>query len=171
MRPAMVRHIDSQGRIIIPKEIRDTMHLRNGDALEIRPFDSGILLNKYTAQVKDPDLEKYLEILYSVIRCSAAICSEEYVIAAKGIGLKEGTSVSAWLAEYLNAQKPVVFEDCFYATESSSIPIDTLIPIRTSDSTYSAMALLLFQNGKKRVSDEERLCARIIAALITAKAL
>ena len=63
MRPAMVRHIDSQGRIIIPKEIRDTMHLRNGDALEIRPFDSGILLNKYTSQVKDPDLEKYLEIL------------------------------------------------------------------------------------------------------------
>ena len=93
MKPAMVRSIDSQGRFIIPTEIRKTMDLTEGDILEIRTFSNGIFLSKYTAQIHDPDMKKYLEILYSVIRCSTAICSKDQVLAAKGTGLREGTSL------------------------------------------------------------------------------
>lgn len=171
MRPAMIRYIDPQGRLIIPVEIRKTMNLSDGDPLEIRPTDSGILLSKYTTQVKDPDMKKYLEIFYSVIRCSAAICSEEYVIAAKGIHLAEGIAVSARLAEYIRSQQPVVFDSPVYTTDSAKFPVDTLIPLQTSDFSRQSLALLLFCNGQKEVTEEARLCARTIAALITAKTL
>lgn len=171
MRPAMVRNIDSQGRIIIPTEIRRTMNLSDGDALEIRPTDSGILLTKYTAQIRDPDMKKYLETLYSVIRCSAAICSEEYVLAVKGIRLREGMRISAQLAEYLRNRELAVLKGGVYATDSKDFPVDTLIPVTAFDFSPQPMALLLFQNEGTQVTEEERLCARIMAAFISARAL
>lgn len=43
----IVRHIDDLGRIVIPKEIRRTLSIREGDALEIYLNDSnGILFRK-----------------------------------------------------------------------------------------------------------------------------
>lgn len=171
MRPAMIRSIDSQGRIIIPTEIRKTMHLSDGDALEIRTLDSGILLSKYTAHVRDPDMKKYLDILYSVIRCSAAICSEDYVIATRGISLAEGAAVSAQMGEYVRSGQPKVFDHPVYVTESDRFPVDTIIPLPDSAFSYQHMALLLFCNGRENVTEDTRLCAKIIAALIAAKTL
>lgn len=171
MRPAMIRSIDPQGRIIIPKEIRKTMNLSDGDVLEIRPIDSGILLSKYTMQIRDPDMKKYLDILYSVIRCSAAICSEEFVIATRGISLSEGIAVSTQLAEYIRSQQPMVFQNPVYATDSKKFPVDTLIPLPATEFSHHSMALLLFRNGQKQITEDARLCAKIVASLIAAKTL
>ena len=45
----IVRRIDELGRIVIPKEIRRTMRIRNGDPLEIfTDREGGILLRKYS---------------------------------------------------------------------------------------------------------------------------
>lgn len=167
MKPAMVRSIDSQGRFIIPTEIRKTMDLTEGDILEIRTFSNGIFLSKYTAQIHDPDMKKYLEILYSVIRCSTAICSKDQVLAAKGTGLREGTRVCAQLAELIQSQQPIVCKEPVYTTESRNYPVDTLIPMTVPGYLSQPMALLLFSQDHKQVSEEERLCARIIAALLS----
>lgn len=44
----IVRRIDDLGRIVIPKEIRRTCHLREGDAMELYlGEDGGIILQKY----------------------------------------------------------------------------------------------------------------------------
>lgn len=44
----IVRRIDDLGRMIIPKEIRRTLHIREGDPLEIYTDDKGhIILQKY----------------------------------------------------------------------------------------------------------------------------
>ena len=43
----IVRRIDDLGRIVIPKEIRKTMHIRESDPLEIfTERDGGIILKK-----------------------------------------------------------------------------------------------------------------------------
>ena len=45
----IVRRIDSLGRIVIPKEIRRTMQIREGDSLEIYVETAGdIILRKYS---------------------------------------------------------------------------------------------------------------------------
>ncbi|MBR6640735.1 MAG: AbrB/MazE/SpoVT family DNA-binding domain-containing protein, partial [Clostridia bacterium] len=43
----MIRKIDDLGRIVIPKEIRKTLKIREGDSLEIYIEGNRILLNRY----------------------------------------------------------------------------------------------------------------------------
>lgn len=43
----IVRRIDDLGRVVIPKEIRRSMKIREGDALEIFTSDEGITFRKY----------------------------------------------------------------------------------------------------------------------------
>ena len=44
----IVRRIDELGRVVIPKEIRRTLRIREGDPLEIfTENDGGIILKKY----------------------------------------------------------------------------------------------------------------------------
>ena len=49
----IVRRIDDLGRIVIPKEIRRNMRLREGDAMEIFLEDNRICLEKYTPSEED----------------------------------------------------------------------------------------------------------------------
>lgn len=44
----IVRRIDDLGRIVIPKEIRRTMHIREGDPLEISVRSSEIVFKKHS---------------------------------------------------------------------------------------------------------------------------
>ena len=49
----IVRRIDDLGRIVIPKEIRRSMRIREGDAMEIFLEDNRICLEKYSISDKD----------------------------------------------------------------------------------------------------------------------
>ena len=45
----IVRRIDDLGRVVIPKEIRRTMRIREGDPLEIfTDREGGVILRKYS---------------------------------------------------------------------------------------------------------------------------
>lgn len=44
----IIRRIDELGRIVIPKEIRKTMHIKNGENLEIFIQNDNIILKKYS---------------------------------------------------------------------------------------------------------------------------
>lgn len=48
----IIRRIDDLGRVVIPKEIRRTMRICEGDALEIYVTDKGIMLQKYDETVQ-----------------------------------------------------------------------------------------------------------------------
>ena len=49
----IIRRIDDLGRIVIPKEIRKTMHIRESDPLEIfTERDGDIILKKYSPMVE-----------------------------------------------------------------------------------------------------------------------
>lgn len=43
----IIRRIDDLGRVVIPKEIRRSMHIKEGDALEIFTSEQGVIFNKY----------------------------------------------------------------------------------------------------------------------------
>lgn len=44
----IVRRVDDLGRVVIPKEIRRTLRIREGDPLEIFLEDGGIIFKKYS---------------------------------------------------------------------------------------------------------------------------
>ncbi len=45
----MIRRIDELGRVVIPKEIRRSMRIKEGEELEIFAQDEGLVLKKYSA--------------------------------------------------------------------------------------------------------------------------
>ena len=76
----IVRRIDDLGRIVIPKEIRRNMRLREGDAMEIFLEDNHICLEKYS--ISDEDL---------AIKCQKYISDKGAYI--KAINFIDGTTV------------------------------------------------------------------------------
>lgn len=47
----VIRKIDHLGRLVLPKDIRNSMGLTDGSSLEILSTDEGILLKRYSAEL------------------------------------------------------------------------------------------------------------------------
>lgn len=75
----IVRRIDDLGRVVIPKEIRRTLAIREGDPLEIYTTDDGVLFRKYTqpTENKAAIAQKWLEDNALPMRATSAKFSIE----------------------------------------------------------------------------------------------
>ena len=87
----IVRRIDELGRVVIPKEIRRTLRIREGDPLEIfTDRDGEVILKKYSPIGELGDFAKeYAESLYQALGHTAVICDKDAVIAVAGGGKRE----------------------------------------------------------------------------------
>lgn len=81
----VIRRIDDLGRIVIPKEIRKNMRIKNGDSLEIFVDDDSVILKKYSPieSVEDVAL-KYVETFNQVIKHNIVVTDRDKVIAVSG---------------------------------------------------------------------------------------
>lgn len=93
----IVRRIDELGRVVIPKEIRRTLRIREGDALEIyTDRDGGVILKKYSPIGELGDFAKeYAESLNQSVGHITAICDKDTIIAVAGNRRGQGNSISA----------------------------------------------------------------------------
>ena len=82
----IVRRIDDLGRVVIPKEIRRTMKIREGTPLEIYTGVGGEVIFKKYSPVGELSAfaEDYAEALSKSTMNTAAICDEDTIIAAAG---------------------------------------------------------------------------------------
>ncbi len=87
----IVRRIDDLGRVVIPKEIRRTMRIREGDPLEIYTnVDGEVIFKKYSPVGEISDTAgSYAEVLTKIGGCPTAICDRDHVIAVSGMQKKE----------------------------------------------------------------------------------
>ena len=87
----IVRRIDDLGRIVIPKEIRRTMRIREGDPMEIFTNREGeILLKKYSPMGELSEFAAALsESMAQTLGELVCVTDRDYVIAAAGAGKKE----------------------------------------------------------------------------------
>ena len=87
----IVRRIDDLGRVVIPKEIRRTLHIRDGDPLEIYTEKDGeVIFKKYSPVSELSDFAgKICEALHKSGDCVAVICDRDSVIACAGVPKKE----------------------------------------------------------------------------------
>lgn len=87
----IVRRIDDLGRVVIPKEIRRTLRIREGDPLEIFTDREGeVILKKYSPiNELNEFANEYVQSVYDVLGSMAVITDRDQVIAAIGKGKKE----------------------------------------------------------------------------------
>ena len=105
----IVRRIDDLGRVVVPKEIRRTLRIREGDPLEIFTDKEGeIILKKYSPIGELSAFAKqYAESLSQMLGCLAGICDMDQVVAAAGNGKKElqDEDITRELGEFLKERK------------------------------------------------------------------
>ncbi|GIO09831.1 stage V sporulation protein T [Brevibacillus reuszeri] len=87
----IVRRIDDLGRVVIPKEIRRTLRIREGDPLEIFvDRDGEVILKKYSPIGELGDFAKeYADSLYESMNHTVLISDRDSVIAVSGASKKE----------------------------------------------------------------------------------
>lgn len=107
----IVRRIDDLGRIVIPKEIRRTLRIREADPLEIYTDREGeIILKKYSPIGEMGTFAKqYAESMAQVSGHIALITDRDQFIAVSG-GMKNllGKSISRELEEKIDHRESVV---------------------------------------------------------------
>lgn len=86
----IVRRIDDLGRIVIPKEIRRTLRIRERDALEIfTDRDGEVILKKYSPIADLEDFaQEYADSLYETTGHVTLITDRDAYIAVSGAGRK-----------------------------------------------------------------------------------
>lgn len=78
----IIRRIDELGRIVIPKEIRKNMRIKNGDSLEIFVDDDSIMLKKYSPiESIEDSAKKIIESLRGVIKHNIIVTDKDKVIS------------------------------------------------------------------------------------------
>ena len=87
----IIRRIDELGRIVIPKEIRKTLRIKDGDNLEI--FVEGeekIVLKKYSLMKKLDDFaQNFTDSIFSFIKYNILITDTDNILAVSGNLKKE----------------------------------------------------------------------------------
>ena len=87
----IVRRIDELGRVVIPKEIRRTLRIREGDPLEIfTDHDGEVVLKKYSPIGEISTIAKdYTDSLYRTLGHVVLICDRDAVVSASGVSKRE----------------------------------------------------------------------------------
>ena len=108
----IVRRIDDLGRVVVPKEIRRTLRIREGDPLEIFTDREGeIILKKYSPIGELGQFAgEYAESLSQATGHLVCITDRDHVIAASGQGKREfeNKPISKQLEMMIEDRKNVV---------------------------------------------------------------
>ncbi len=87
----IVRRIDDLGRVVIPKEIRRTLRIREGDPLEIFTASDGeVIFKKYSPMGEISEFSgQYSEVLSRISGMGVLISDRDHIISVSGVSKKE----------------------------------------------------------------------------------
>lgn len=159
----IVRRIDDLGRIVIPKEIRRTMRIREGDPLEIYTSPEGEVIFKKYSPVGEisSTASQYADVLSKVGGCPAVICDRDHVIAVSGMSKKEiiERRVSGSLEDLIEQRKSYVLKN---SDDKRLNPIEVVdryalvcSPILASGDVNGAVIMLAGDNDKDAATAEQ----------------
>ena len=118
----IVRRIDDLGRVVIPKEIRRTMRIREGDPLEIYTSRDGeVIFKKYSLLGGVEDFASHL--CETMSRSTGSICAvtdRDTIIAVAGGSKREllGKRITPELEEIMEGRK--IYQ---YGGDGRAIPV------------------------------------------------
>ena len=133
----IVRRIDDLGRVVIPKEIRRTMRIREGDPLEIYTDREGEVIFKKYSPIGEMQVfaAEYADTLGKTASMPIFVCDRDAVIAVSGASKREylDRKISKGLEEIIESrsiyQKDVGREPISVISDASSHYISCAMPI------------------------------------------
>jgi len=149
----IVRRIDDLGRVVIPKEIRRTLRIREGDPLEIfTDREGGVILKKYSPIGELSEFSReYAESLQQTIGNIIIVCDKDNIISVSGCPKKEyvDRKVSNELEKAMESRKAIVLGEgsekviALYDDESENkYNAQVIAPIITEGDAIGAVLII-----------------------------
>ena len=168
----IVRRIDDLGRVVVPKEIRRTLRIREGDPLEIFTDKEGeIILKKYSPMGElGTFAQQYVDAVAATLGKTVAICDRDQIIAAYGSLKKEilGLPLHKGLGEVIHNRTSI----CGKIGEKEFVPIvlgkedlikSELIQIIIAEGDAIGAILILDGENEEKMGEIEKKVAVIAA--------
>ena len=169
----IVRRIDDLGRVVIPKEIRRTLRIREGDPLEIYTDTNGeVIFKKYSPIGELSDFaQQYAEVLSRISKCPVLISDSDHIVAASGIPRKEilERRITPMLEDYMENRRS------FYANAGGIGKLCPVEGIERSASVFypiisagdvTGSVIMLFDEAKTMPTEIENKLIQTAAAFL-----
>ncbi len=159
----IVRRIDDLGRVVIPKEIRRTMRIKEGAPLEIYTNVGGeVIFKKYSPVGEMSDFVKeYADALSVGTNLSVLICDMDRCISSAGISKRDTLEkpISSELEKIISSRSNYVNKEnkSISALEGLNNNVCAVSPIINSGDLNGAIVLVQNDNCKKTVDSDIRL--------------
>ena len=162
----IVRRIDDLGRVVIPKEIRRTLRIREGDPLEIFTSNDGEVIFKKYSPIGELSsfAAQYADILHKTSAKAVIVCDRDHVVAAAGVPKKEllERRVSPALEQLCDQRKNYVLspqEHPLYPVEGVERTALIAFPIISAGDVCGSVVLLGEDSDQPSEAEEKLLCA------------
>lgn len=172
----IVRRIDDLGRVVIPKEIRRTLRIREGDPLEIfTDREGGVILKKYSPIGELTDFSKeYAESLQQSIGHVILIADKDAFISVSGSSKKEymEKKISNDLEKIMEDRKSVMLGEgigkvipLYNDEEENKYNYQVISPIIAEGDAIGAV-IILSKDSSEKLGDLEMKLAETAAAFL-----
>lgn len=163
-----IRRIDNLGRIVIPKEIRKVLKIKNGDNLEIFIKQDNIIMKKYSQLTKMIDIGKIIiEILKETINGDIFITDKDKIILTSGKNLEKynDKELSEELENILNNRQMIIKENSYInLTGSTKEKTNYIIkPIIEKGDLYGSLIMLT----KEKIDEIKINSVNMLSRLLT----
>ncbi len=164
----IVRRIDDLGRVVIPKEIRRTMRIREGDPLEIFTNNSGeVIFKKYSPMGEMVSVASdFAAALSTGNELIIAICDRDHCVAVGGSSKKEflEKSVTQNLEDICEERKTFVNQTNadIFALDGVERRICVAVPIITAGDIIGCVVML--ESDKAHTATEHDIKLAEVAA-------
>lgn len=141
----IVRRIDNLGRVVIPKEIRRTLHIGSGAQMEIFTDDGGeVVFRKYSPMAElGPVAGRYAALVAKGAGAPCAVCDAERIVgcsAALRRELPQEAAVGEALLRLLEERRPL-FPDEPVCLPASRVRVRSLCPIVANSELLGGLLL------------------------------
>ena len=161
----VIRKIDELGRIVIPKEIRRSLGIRDGENLEIFVKDSGICLQKHSRLLNYQELANSLcSVAYEVMGYKILMFDREEVLASFDNVYKH-ISLTQKLEKMLEGR------ECYESVMRESLLEEVqpcyyyVVPIILSTDVVGLLVMI----SETSFSEEQKLFLKFLAQLLVNK--
>lgn len=169
----VVRRVDDLGRIVIPKDIRKSLRIRDGESLEFFVDRETISLKKFsTSDDLSEVAQSLLDTIYMTISKNIFVTDRDKFVAGTGKYKKEfcGFNISTKLEEYLFETESLVKGSCLIEeivdNKKSGAEYKYILSPILSDGETIGLALMLNEEGKSFTEEDEHII-QIIANFLS----
>lgn len=157
----VVRRIDELGRIVVPKEIRKTLRIREGENLEIyTDSNDQIILKKFSYMKRVDDFaQQFTDSIYSLIKKNILITNTDNIVAMSGPLKKEylNKSISNQLEQFLLRREEMLekYEKEIKITEDKKENASYIISSIVANGDVAGLIIIFSSDSKVDELDEK----------------